>query len=208
MVRNARHEKGNLASFADEVLVDGGELDHFVKPDIHFVNGDQKPGIVSFQLFGQPFHARSPVVGRWALSVNRMSITFGVPIPATVGLPSGSIRWAACLRVRISISSSIPGSAVVLAAIHPCSSALLASKVSSVVLPVPLAPEMIVVSSGLRRSLRKARVRSAIISLRPARWAGISPKLGVNGFSMQPLFGFSPIPLSCSKFLLVLLSSS
>ena len=39
------------------------------------------------------------------------------------------------------------------------------------------------VNSGRLRWLKKARSKSRIICCLPARWAGTSPKLGVNGFS-------------------------
>jgi hypothetical protein len=78
---------------------------------------------------------------------------------------------------------SIPGSAVVFTAIQPWDSALVASDDMRAVLPVPRAPEKIEVNSGRLRWLKKARSKSRIICCLPARWAGTSPKLGVNGFS-------------------------
>lgn len=162
MVRKARHGKDNPASFVDKVLVGGGEPDHFVKPGIRFVGSGQKPSIAN-----PSCSAAFPC----AIASCRSLSSF---LQAGCRSPSGcrllrplDCRWGRpgvllCSHVRTSISSissSIPGSAVVFAAIHPRPSTLLTGRASGVVLLVPLAPEMIVASSGLRRSPRKVRVK-------------------------------------------------
>ena len=97
------------------------------------------------------------------------------------------------------MSSSIPLVAVTSAVTHPASEALSARTLRSVVLPVPSAPDMIVVNSGLRLSDANARFILSTVAERPARRAGTSPKVGVKGFSRTGIKYLLLDALACSE---------